>query len=176
QHLRCGRVGHADRGAPQRQRKLGGQQLAGATAHAVGAEESAARHRFRLGTHEGPPRLALRELRPLARLLETGLAALLLARVAREEAAALQLQAQRRLRLHQRAGDAMTQRTGLGGDAAAVDARDYVHALVVAGRLERLARLALQPYAREVILERLAVDGVCAGAGLEDDPRHRGLA
>src|SRR4051794_38834546 len=78
-----------------------------------------------------PKGLALRELRALARLLETGLLALLHARVAREEAAALELGAQGRIGLDQRAGDAVSQRPGLGRHAAAVDAGHDVHAALV---------------------------------------------
>src|SRR4051812_5918320 len=77
--------------------------------------------------------LALRELRPLTGLLEAGLLALDLARVAREVAAALELGTQGRLGLDERTGDAVTQRSGLGRDAAAVDTGDYVHAGEVAG-------------------------------------------
>src|SRR5437588_9474042 len=65
-------------------------------------------------------RSALGELRPLTRLLESGLLALLDARIAREEAAALELAAQVGVSLQQRTGDAVTQRAGLGRDAAAV--------------------------------------------------------
>ena len=49
---------------------------------------------------------------------------------------------------------------GLGGHAAAVDAGHHVHARVVAGRLERLARHALQADAREVLVEVATVDRV----------------
>src|SRR4051812_31859213 len=72
--------------------------------------------------------LALRELRPLARLLETRLLALLLTSVAGQEAAPLELGAQVRVGLDQRAGDPVAQRVGLRGDATAVDAGDDVHA------------------------------------------------
>src|SRR4051794_14981491 len=120
--------------------------------------------------------LALGELRPLAGLLEPRLLALLLARVARQVAAALQLGAQRRLGLDERAGDAVAQRPGLRRHAAAVDARDDVHAREVSGRVERLLRLRLEAIAREVLLERLAVDRVDAGARLQDDAGDRGLA
>src|SRR3954465_15776196 len=84
-----------------------------------------------------PRALALGELRPLAGLLQAGLLALLDARVARQEAAALELQAQARVGLHQRAGDAMAERAGLGRDPTAVYARHHVEAALVAGRFER---------------------------------------
>ena len=66
--------------------------------------------------------LALGELRPLARLLQPRLAAFLLARVAGQQAAALELGAQLGVDLGQRPGDAVADGAGLAGDAAAVDA------------------------------------------------------
>src|SRR3954447_21746710 len=135
-----------------------------------------------------PRALALGELRPLAGLLEAGLLALLDARVARQEAAALELAAQVRVRLEQRAADAAAQRARpgghaapvgaprRGGHAAAVDAHDDVHARLVADGLERLADVALQRGTREEDLERTAVDRVLAGAGQERDAGDRGLA
>src|SRR3954470_11220833 len=115
-----------------------------------------------------PRALALGELRPLAGLLEAGLLALLDARVARQEAAALELAAQVRIGLEQRAADAVAQRARLGGDAAALHAGHDVHAVLVADRLERLADVALEGRAREEDIERAAVDRVRAGAGQQD--------
>src|SRR5213080_5161433 len=66
-------------------------------------------------------RLALRELRRLARLVQAGLLALDLACVPREEAFALQRDAQLRVRLDERAGDPVPDGSGLSGQAAAVD-------------------------------------------------------
>src|SRR4051812_11589591 len=120
-------------------------------------------------------RLALAELRALAGLLEAGLLALLDARVARQEAAALELRAEVRVGVGERAGDPVAQRAGLAGHAAAVERRDDVHARLVADRLERLADVALQRRAREVGLERAAVDRVAARAGLEDHAGDRAL-
>src|SRR5947208_10235391 len=94
--------------------------------------------------------LALAELRPLAGLLQAGLLALLDARVARQEAAALELATQVRVGVDEGAGDPVAQRAGLGADAAAVHAGHDVHALVVADGLERLADLALERVAGEV--------------------------
>src|SRR4051794_13036847 len=93
--------------------------------------------------------LPLAELRPLAGLLEAGLLALLHARIAREEAAAVEAGAEVGVRLEQRGGDAVAQPGGLGGHAAAVHARDDVHAVLVAHRLEWLADGPLQRRARE---------------------------
>src|SRR4051812_48686070 len=110
------------------------------------------------------PRLALAELRTLARLLEAGLLALLHARVAREEAAALELAAQVGVGLEEGTADAVAQGTRLRGHAAAVHAGDDVHARLVTHGLERLADVALQRRARGEIVERPAVDGVRTGA------------
>src|SRR5437763_8006504 len=93
--------------------------------------------------------LALGELRPLTRLLEAGLLALLDARVASQEAAALELGAQVRVGVHQRARDAVAQRAGLGRDTAAVHRRDDVDLLLQPHRLQRLADRALEGEARE---------------------------
>src|SRR4051794_1658565 len=123
-----------------------------------------------------PRALALGELRPLAGLLEAGLLALLDARVARQEAAALELAAQVRIGVEQRAADAVAQRARLRGDAAALHAGHDVHAVRVADRLERLADVALEGRAREEDVERAAVDRVPAGARQEDHARDRGLA
>src|SRR5215207_39380 len=120
--------------------------------------------------------LALGELRPLAGLLEPGLLALLDARVAREEAAALELGAQVRVRVDERLGDRVAQGPGLGGDATAVHRGDDVDLLLQPHGLERRADRALQRGAREEDVERAAVDLVRAGARLEDHARHGGLA
>ena len=70
----------------------------------------------------------------------------------------------------------MAQRAGLGGDAAAVHLGDHVHARLVADGLERLADVALQRGAREVGVQRPAVDRVLPLAGLQDHARDGGLA
>src|SRR3954462_13760422 len=123
-----------------------------------------------------PRALALGELRPLAGLLEAGLLALLDARVARQEATALELASQVRVGLEQRAADAVAQRAGLGRDAAALHAGHDIHAVRVADGLERLTNVALEGRAREEDVERAAVDRVRARAGKQDDAGDRGLA
>src|SRR5215207_7915732 len=120
--------------------------------------------------------LALGELRALAGLLEAGLLALLHASVTREEAALLELGAQVRVGLQQRAGDPVAQRAGLRAHAAAVHACDDIHAVVVADGLERLADVPLQRRAGEEVVQRLAVDRIGAGAGLQDHAGDGGLA
>src|SRR4051812_13935127 len=120
--------------------------------------------------------LTLRELRPLAGLLETGLLALLGTGVARQEAAALELGAQVGVGLEQRARDAVAQRARLGRDAAAVHAGDDVHPVLEAHRLQGLADRALQGRPREELVQRAAVDQIAAGARLEDHAGDRRLA
>src|SRR5690242_8284283 len=122
------------------------------------------------------PGLALAELRTLARLLEAGLLALLDARVARQEAAALELAAQVRIGLEQGAADAVAQGVGLGRHAAALHPRDDVHARLVADGLERLADRALQGRPREEHVELAPVDRVRARARQQDHAGDRGLA
>src|SRR6266508_2779896 len=122
------------------------------------------------------PGLALAELRTLARLLQAGLLALLDARVAREEAAALELAAQVGVGLQKGAADVVAQNTRLRGHAAAVHARDDVHARLVAHGLEGLPDVALQWRAREELHERAPVDRVGARAGLEDHAGDGGLS
>src|SRR3954469_7493892 len=126
--------------------------------------------------------LALGELRALAGLLEPGLLALLHARVTREKAAALELAAEVRVRLEERAGDAVAQRVGLGGDAATVHARDDVELRLEADGLERVADRLLQRVPGEEVLERpgaarvRARDAELARAGREVHTGHGALA
>src|SRR5689334_2680919 len=120
--------------------------------------------------------LALRELRALAGLLQTRLLALDLAVVAGQEPLALQLGAQVLVDADQRTRDAVPQRAGLAGDAAAVDPGAHVVGRVGAGQLQGRRRDRAQRLAGEVLLDRLAVDRDGAGAGNEHDPRHRRLA
>src|SRR5690606_8943967 len=118
-------------------------------------------------------RSALAVLRRLAGLLQTSLLALLDARVARQEAGLLQGRA---VGLFvdrvQRASDAQAQRAGLTGHAATVDASDHVERLEQTGGRESLLGDLLVQLVRQVLLERLAVDGPDAGAGDDADTRH----
>ena len=74
----------------------------------------------------------------LAGLLQAVLLALDHTRVAAQEAGALELAAVLVAGLEQRTGDAVAQRAGLAGDAAAVDRGDDVEATDGLGDLERL--------------------------------------
>src|SRR5687768_10331019 len=118
---------------------------------------------------EGPipnsRRLALAELEASARGLLTVLLTLLLARVTGDVTGRLQLRAEVAIDLHQRAGDAVTDRAGLRRDATADHRR--VHIVLVEQRhlFERLANHHARGRAREVILVAAIVDRELALAG-----------
>src|SRR3954466_4155826 len=121
-------------------------------------------------------RLALRELRRLARLVQAGLLALDLAGVPRQVALALEEDAKVRVDLDERARDPVAHRAGLAGRPAAVHSHAQVVLAVELGDLKRCHhRLPVQePW--EVVLERLAVDPCLAVAGTEDHARDGRLA
>src|SRR5262249_18637151 len=96
---------------------------------------------------------ALAELRPLPRLLEARLPALLDARVAGEEAAPLELAAQLGVDLGQRPRDAVADGARLAADAAPVDPDPDVDASLIAGRGQGLARHRLVQRTGEELLE-----------------------
>src|SRR3954447_3088994 len=108
---------------------------------------------------------ALAVLRRLARLLEPGLLPLDDPGVPGEQAGLLQRRAVG-LGGHrvERAGHAQTQRSGLAGDAAAVDAGHDVEAADEVRAHERLVDDLLLQLVREVGLEGAAVDGPLTGA------------
>src|SRR5688500_1877816 len=120
---------------------------------------------------------ALGVLGSLTGLLEAGLLALLDARVAREQPGLLE---------HgtvgffvdrvERAGNTEAERAGLAGHAAAGDAGDDVEPAVETGLGERLLGDLLVQLVRQVLLERLAVDGPLAGARHDADARDGLLA
>ena len=85
--------------------------------------------------------LALRELRRLARLVQAGLLALDLACITREEALALEDDAELRIGLDERPRDAVADRAGLAADPAAVDADAEIVRALGACRLQRLQGL-----------------------------------
>src|SRR5680860_281416 len=119
---------------------------------------------------------ALAELRALASLLQTGLAPLLGARVAGQEAAPLELAAQLGVDLGQRPGDAVADSAGLAADAAAVDPDPHVDAVLVAGDHEWLDSRRLVQGAGEELLDRATVDDDLATAGKQGHAGDRVLA
>src|SRR5581483_9746985 len=78
--------------------------------------------------------------------------------------------------LDERACDAVPGGARLAARAAAVQADADVVASLGAGDLERGRHLRAVDHAREVVLERAAVDPPAAVAGPEDHARDRGLA
>src|SRR5262245_7192637 len=120
--------------------------------------------------------LPLRELETGARAALPVLLALDLARVAREEASLLDRRAVARVELLERARNRVPQRARLTGDAAAAHRGPHVVAADHAGHLERRLDHHAQALAREVVLERAAVDAELARAGREHHAGHRGLA
>src|SRR6185312_2678147 len=122
------------------------------------------------------PSSALAVLEALAGARLTVLLALLLARVPRQEARALDGAALLGVERDERARDPVAHRFRLGALAAARAGRPDVE---LVGRLDELERLA-QDHARglalEVIVDREAVDDDRSGAGLEPDAGDGGLA
>src|SRR5215208_3368622 len=112
--------------------------------------------------------LPLAELRRLARLVQAGLLALDLACVAREVALALERHAQLGVRLDERTRDAVADGAGLARQPAAVHAHAQVVLALEACRLQRRRRDRPPERAREVLLDRLAVDPRRTVAGAED--------
>ena len=176
QHLRPSRLASGGRGAAERERQLGGEQLAGDPANPVGPEQRL------LG---GSPSLTpVRARAPqrfencgrLRAFLSPALRRSLRARVAGQQAAPLELGSQLRVDLAERAGDAVANGARLAGDAAAVDADSHVDGRLVAGGQQRLACQRLEIGAGEVLLERLVVDGELAAAGCDHDAGDRALA
>src|SRR5690606_35328381 len=121
--------------------------------------------------HSASRSSALGVLGCLTGLLQAGLLALHRTGVAGEEPGLLEDRTVRLgVDLVQRAGDAQAQRTGLAGDAAAVDAGDHVEPALDVEQAERVVDELLVQLVREVFLQRPAVDGPLAAARHEPDP------
>src|SRR5919108_2108074 len=119
--------------------------------------------------------LALGPLRRFARLLQPGLLPLHDPRVPREEARALERDPDARIGLDEGAGDAVPDGAGLPRRAPAVDAGAQVEPTLDTRDLERRQQdLAVDP-AREVVLDRAAVDPRGPVAWTEDHARDRRL-
>ena len=84
--------------------------------------------------------------------------------------------AQRLIVGHQRTGDAVANRAGLAGDAAALDVRFDIELAVELYRAERLLHDHAAGLAAEEFVQRAAVDRYLAGALAQINPRARGLA
>ena len=135
---------HPRRGAAERDDERRREVGVRVAAHAVGAEPQ----------HARAGRLPLGVLRRLAGLLEAVLAALLLARVAREQPGLLQRGPRVGVERDQRTGDAEPDRAGLAADAAAVERRVDVVDLFGLREPQRLLGDDLVREDREVRRER----------------------
>src|SRR5436190_2300634 len=119
---------------------------------------------------------ALGELRPLARLLQARLAALLGPRIPGEESTPLQLAPKLGVDLGQRSGDAVADSPCLTADAAAVHPHAHVDGLLVTGRSQRQANGRLVQGPREELLEGTLVDLDLAAARDDGHAGDRRLA
>src|SRR5258705_13788290 len=122
-----------------------------------------------------PAKLALGELRRLARLVQAGLLALDDASVTREEALALERDAYLRIRLDERARDTVPDRSGLPRGATARHANAQVVGRRGFGNLERRENHLAMESAREILVERAAVDPCLAVARSQDHAGDRCL-
>src|SRR5262249_15602770 len=120
--------------------------------------------------------LALRELRRLASLVQAGLLPLDDASVSGQEALALERHAQVRIDLDERAGDAVPDGAGLSARPAAVDADAEVVLTFEPGDAERGEHHRAVRQAREVLLDRLAVEPGLSVAGPQDHACDRRLS
>ena len=122
-------------------------------------------------------RLALGVLRRLAGSLEPVLLAFLHPRIAGQEAGLAERQAMPLgVELEEGPGDAVADRAGLAGDAAALDLDHHVEAALGPGDPERHADVGLVDRVPEVLLERTAVDHDLALARQEPDAGDGRLA
>src|SRR5690606_7194764 len=98
------------------------------------------------------------------------------ARVARRETGLAQCLAQALVVSHERARDAVADRTGLAGRAAAAHGDVDVELVLGLGDGERLAHDHARGLAAEEDVERPAVDDDLAAAGTQNDAGRGGLA
>src|SRR6266511_5765616 len=120
--------------------------------------------------------LPLRELRRLASLVQAGLLALDDACVAREEAGALQRDAELGIGVDEGARDAVPNGAGLPARPTAVHAHPDVVATLEVRDLQRRKCELLVDRPREVLLDRPAVEPRRAVAGTQDHARDGRLA
>src|SRR5438067_5522869 len=120
--------------------------------------------------------LPLAELEALAGALLPVLLALFAARIAREQAFALQLFAQLGVELDERAGNAQLHRACLSVHAAAGHRGQHVEVGGGFAGNQRLPRFAALGLSYKIFIEGPAVDGEFAAAGAQENPRHTRLA
>src|SRR5579864_4105350 len=135
--------------------------------------------RFRPGcpiSETSPKRLTLRELLPAACLVEADLLTFDFTCITRHEASVRQSRLQRCVVVHQRAGDAVANRTGLTRFTAARDVHLDVERYSVVREFQRLAHDHQRGFAREVVGDGLAVHNDVALACLDEDTSDGALA
>src|SRR5947209_4055724 len=120
--------------------------------------------------------LALRELEASTGFLLAVFLALDHARVAGEEALALQRRPEIRLVIGERLGEAVTHRAGLSREATAGNRHGEIVLAMPLRDGERLLQDHPQHGTGEIDLDRFRVDDDLAGAGPDPDARHRILA
>src|SRR6478672_9853749 len=120
--------------------------------------------------------LALGELGSFTSLVKAGLLALHDAGVTAQEAGSLERLAEIRIGIDERAGDSVPDRSGLAARTAPVHTDADVEGAFDPGDLERRQRQLAVRQAREVGLDRLAVEPGCAVARPQDHARHGRLA
>src|SRR6476646_471987 len=120
--------------------------------------------------------LALGELGSFTSLVKAGLLALDDAGVAAQESGSLERLAEIRIGVDQGTGDSVPDRSGLAARTATVDTDSDVEGALDPGDLERRQRQLAVRQAREVGLDRLAVEPGCAVARPQDHARHGRLA
>src|SRR5215218_1911208 len=130
----------------------------------------------RCGEARGDAASALGELRSLAGLVQPGLLALHDARVAGEEAGALQRHAQLGIHVDEGARDPVPHRTGLPARAAAVHANADVVPPLEARDRERSERRLAVDRARKVLLDRAPVEPGRPVTGAQDHTGNGRLA
>src|SRR5437667_10779921 len=123
-----------------------------------------------------PKTLPLAELEALAGALLPVLLALFAARIAREQAFALQLLAQLSIELDEGAGNAQLHRACLAVHAAAGHRGQHVEAGGGFAGNQRLPRFAALRLGHKIFVKRTTVDGEFAAAGAQQNPRHAQLA
>src|SRR5690606_17300798 len=122
------------------------------------------------------PKLALRVLRTLTRLAQTDFLTLDFTGIASHEASLAQGRTKSLVVLHQRTGDAVTDRASLTAYTAAENGDVYVKLLNGFGQLKRLTNNHASSFTAEEVLQLAIVDGNLASTGAQKNTRGCGLA
>src|SRR5690606_25413496 len=121
-------------------------------------------------------KLTLRELLATARLVEADLLTFDFTGIAGHEAGVRQRGLQFSVVLDQGTGDAVTDSASLAGLAATMNIHHDVEGGAVLGQFQRLTHDHAAGFAREELIQRLAVHDDLAGTGLQEHASDGGLA